>query len=48
MTEELGNQIQDMFKSIYDAADLKYMRVIKVLLHIYVSIFYLMYIITYL
>uniref|UniRef100_A0A6G1S8Y1 Protein FAM136A n=1 Tax=Aceria tosichella TaxID=561515 RepID=A0A6G1S8Y1_9ACAR len=29
MTEELGNQIQGMFKSIYDAADLKYMRPIK-------------------
>lgn len=30
MSEELGNQIQGMFKSIYDAADLKYLRPLKV------------------
>lgn len=29
MSEELGSQIQDMFRNIYDAADRKYMRPIK-------------------
>lgn len=30
MSEELGNRIQSMFKDIYDAADLKYLRPLKV------------------
>lgn len=29
MSEELGNQIQTMFKTIYESVDLRYMRVIK-------------------
>lgn len=29
MSEELGNQIQGMFKNIYEAVDLKYVRVFK-------------------
>lgn len=29
MSDELGNQIQGMFKTIYDASDLKYLRPIK-------------------
>lgn len=30
MSEDLGIQIQNMFRSIYDAADLKYLRPLKV------------------
>lgn len=30
MTEELGMRVQDMFKTVYDAVDLKYLRPLKV------------------
>lgn len=30
MTDELGDKIQSMFKTIFEAVDLKYMRPIKV------------------
>lgn len=30
MSDDLGNKIQEMFKNIYDAADLKYLRPLKV------------------
>lgn len=30
MSGDLGTEIQNMFKSIYDAADLKYLRPLKV------------------
>lgn len=39
MAEDLGAQIQSMFKIMYDAADLKYLRPIKVSCSKYLSSF---------